>query len=291
MGSAQLLLTVGAHVLLAGIVIRAVSRPTRMQDIEAFASRYGVALTPVAHPIVDRYLHHVRRYRIVGAYVCFVAGVSQVEPLFIHRWSPVGAVTIALAGYLIGAILAEARRPALRTVTQHRARLGVRRVEHYVAPRTALWVRLVPILSLAATAVYLAAPAGHHEPRPAPASGLVLSLMSVVAALGVTRLQREIAERPQPIDEELAAVDTGIRIAAMHAVSGAGVGLLLLLLASHVWWLSYYSMLTPWWMGMAVSGLATVVAARYWLVMMSPARERLSHLTTPRTGGATREPA
>lgn len=66
-----------------------------MHDIEAFASRYDVALTPVARPIVDHYLHHVRRYRIVGAYVCFVAGMSQVEPL-IRRWPAVGAVTIAL---------------------------------------------------------------------------------------------------------------------------------------------------------------------------------------------------
>jgi len=84
-----------------------------------------------------------------------------------------------------------------------------------------------------------------HAETPSDVSALlvlVASALLVVVAFAVDRLLQAIVARPQPaINAELMAADDAIRASSIHALSGAGVGLVLVGIGAVLFALQYAS--------------------------------------------------
>lgn len=201
--------------------------PVTRGRLEAFARTFGVHLTPQNSPPLIRYLERTRRYRSLGG----VAG--WMLALLLPAWVafPLDTWAGGIAGYLVGALLAELRTAAFPPSDRRTASLETRRVADYVS-RSA---RLAPAV-LTATALLLLACALRYPQR---AEG-VGHVNVVAATIGVAALagllvvaRRAIAQRPQRVAApDLLAADDAIRASSMQTISGAGTALLLLALSA-----------------------------------------------------------
>jgi hypothetical protein len=193
---------------------------------------HGLTITPQNRPIIRRYLLRGRRIRAAGAVLGYVSfGIYD----FYSRGAelPFGWVTATFAGYLLGAGAAEvwAMRPERDSVRT--ASLAPREITDYVPRWAVIGVRVVPVATVIAAALWPImpdgpAPAARIEPQPDLGSIIVWAVGSVVLALFVGATARRCVTRPQPAgSEELVTVDDAIRSTALHGLHGAGLALIL----------------------------------------------------------------
>src|ERR1700736_931384 len=235
--------TPGAALLVWGLVLAV--RPPSPRSLARGAAPYGLRLTDVNRSLVSRYLQRTGSLQLVGAGLgwigtgLFIGGIGQFVPLF---GIP---LLMAIAGYLLGAVIAEAaflgRFGAQSGVRS--ASLTPRALLDYV-PVLSVWaLRILPAVLMVLAVVYVVAP--KHAPTPGDASvPLVLgaSALLIVVALAVERLLQVIVARPQPAtDADLMAADDAIRASSIHALSGAGVGLVLVGIGAVLFALQYAS--------------------------------------------------
>lgn len=195
---------------------------------ERWAPEVGLQLTPRSEGLIRSYINRTRVFRIAGGLIGFASpliysGYRQ-EPMP----EPLNSYLLALAGYLVGALLAELtfKRPRPQRAT---ATLAPRELPQYLPRGLSQALRAGAVLALALVGVYLLVPA--REPRVEVARLAGWVLLPVLVAMGVEMLQRYIVRRPQPLAEtDLVAADDAIRSASVHALAGAGIGLQLLLL-------------------------------------------------------------
>lgn len=195
--------------------------------VDEWASATGVVVSSRNLPHVVRYLDRSRRVRRIGALVGFaspwiLAAVSGIE-IDEGAW----AVTLLLAGYLLGAVAAEISIERADE-GQPAAFVHARRLDDYL-PR---WVvglqRALGVASLALLVPYaMAMPADELE-LPSIAVVTSFGIGGAAIAVIVEALQRHIIGRRQSFaDIDDVAVDDAMRSTSLHVVAGAGLALLI----------------------------------------------------------------
>lgn len=229
--------------LVWGLVLAVVPPSQRM--LTRWAARYGLHLSDLNRSLISRYLQRTRGLQMVGAGVgwiatgLFVTGVGQFVPLF---GIP---LMMAIAGYLVSAVIAEAtflRQLGAQTGVRSAA-LTPRTLLDYV-PRLSVWaLRALPAVLIVLAVLYGLMP--KHAETPSEVSAMLVlaaSVLLVVLALGAERLLQAIVARPQSaINAELMAADDAIRASSIHALSGAGGGLVLVGIGAVLFALQYAS--------------------------------------------------
>jgi hypothetical protein len=209
-------------------------RPVTPLAAAMWAARKGLAPTP---PWVSEELRRLRVWRTVPAVLG--AGIGAGPSAAAARWFdvhgpgqaaegmvlseasmvwPFDPLTLALVGYLLGLVIAEAtrRRPAPGRPV---ARLTARIPSNYLT-RPARWVPAV-LAGLTVLAASVARAAGEAVWWPAAAA--------VILAAVVFAVQRWVVRRPQRLEEahDLHADDV-LRSSAAHGLTGASGALLLI---------------------------------------------------------------
>ncbi len=221
------LVAVGTFLLLALVAIRSQWRHRWLP--ERWAREAGLELTPRSEGLIRSYVNRTRAFRIAGGLIGFASPLIYAGYTHEPMPGPFGnTFLLALVGYLVGALLAELtfKRPRPERAS---ATLAPRELQHYLPPRLSQTLRFGAVLALALVGVYLLVPV--RQPRVDVPRLAAWALLPVVVAAGVEMLQRYIVRRPQPLAEtDLVAADDAIRSASVHALAGAGIGLLLVLL-------------------------------------------------------------
>jgi hypothetical protein len=201
-----------------------------------WAKKYGLALPPPSASMIERYLTWTRRWRMAGAFLGVLVFGKWIlldrmdDPQL--RTAP--WLILAVAGYLVGAILAEITLHGIHGIEQPEvsaASLQERRPDMYVSRSaiTVLWS--VPLLCIALVPAYLLVA---DQPHINSRLGIVAAAAfgGLVLAIIVRRLMLHVVLRPQPaMSDELQQVDNAMRSWSLHAVVGSAVALALILLS------------------------------------------------------------
>jgi hypothetical protein len=230
-----------AYLIVLGVpLVWALRRPTTTA-VTAWCARQGIPANPPAVALVRHDLFTVRVARTLGVVAGVaigygpmlaynrISGVVQADPALdplLRASSRVpnlfDPLTLALVGYLIGALVAERRRRSALAAEGSGAALDTRRVETYTAP-LARWLPSGAaglLVVIAAFRVWIgdgadASAAGSSDVGQAALAAVVLA---VVAAI----LRHWIVRRPQrAADATQLAVDDAFRASTVHATSGA----------------------------------------------------------------------
>ena len=225
-----ILLGVSVVIAVAGFVW-ALMRPGDAR-VSRWSSHYGLALTDSNRSVVAGYLRSTRSLQVAGAALGWVS--SPVYVGLAGRPFPLGDswVMLAVAGYLIGAAVAEMTflgQPRPRS-TVRAAVLAPRTLSDYVPAATVWTIRVLPIATVIVAAIYAIAPKdAQRGVDPSVAFVIAASILVVAFAVLIEWFLRTIVRRPQPaIMNDLLAADDAIRAASIHSLSAAGVALILL---------------------------------------------------------------
>ncbi len=231
---------VGVLVVVPLALIRAY-READDELVDAWARVHDLVLTAENRPMVRWYLRTAGMLRTWGA----VAGVV-LPSAFALAWSGhfevlgvdaeggvnPGDVGWIFLGYLVGALYAEVALARPVDPTRRTASLVPRDLDDYLPRRLLLTQRWLGAAVAAGCLASLALP--YDERWIGPGAVSVVGFLAWVAAftLGLERVQRWLIRRPQPFTEpSLVAADDAIRAQSVHAVAGAGLAVLLLMLA------------------------------------------------------------
>jgi len=201
-----------------------------------WAQKYGLALSAPSASKIERYLTWTRQWRMAGAFLGVLAfgkwilldRMDYPEP-GIAPW-----LILAVAGYLIGAMVAEIALHGMHGIEQPEVSvpsLRARRPDMYVSKSaiTVLWS--VPLICIALVPAYfLVADQPHIDSR----FGIVAAAAfgGLALAVVVRRLMLHVVLRPQPaMSDELQQVDNAMRSWSLHAIVGSAVALALILLS------------------------------------------------------------
>jgi len=256
--------------LLAGTVAVRALRPVSPAELERWLQAHGLDVSAEGRAAVARYLCRSRRWRAAGFLLPFLVGstASWAWALFYAQadppepWRTLANPGFWVAGYLLGAVLAELSRPRPFPAAGGRSAALLPRQPRQYLPG---WV--LPTCWALATGAVLAALAPRWLPVQDTVtpdrSGLVLT----AAALGMTVLlqlaTRAVLGRRQPYaSAEQLAVDDALRSACLHRVAGAGLAFVLLVLAGRVWNLAVVVDLRPLRSALPVVTLVCLAAAR-----------------------------
>lgn len=221
--------------ILAAIAFWGVRRagPTAVAN---WAQKYGLALSAPSASKIERYLTWTRRWRMAGAFFGVLAfgkwilldRMDYPQP-GIAPW-----LILAVAGYLIGAMVAEIALHGIHGLEQPEvsvASLQERRPDMYVSKSASTVLLSVPLISIALVPAYfLVADQPHIDSR----FGIVAAAAvgSLVLAVVVRRLMRHVVLRPQPaMSDEEQQVDNAMRSWSLLAIVGSAVALALILLS------------------------------------------------------------
>jgi hypothetical protein len=224
-----ILLAVSAVVGLAAVVFAA-RRPVERR-MEVWAGRFGLRLTDSNRALVATYLRRTRSLRAVGGVIGWLASPAYVA--LTDRPFPLGgnALALALGGYLLGAVVAEATFLPRRRGKQdpRSASLVPRSLEDYVSPIRLWSLRLLALPTVALAVLYAVVPRQPGQPvDPSVPYVFAVAVAIVAFAVAVEAILRAIVARPQPaMSDELVAADDAIRASSIHALSGAAMGMLL----------------------------------------------------------------
>jgi hypothetical protein len=202
--------------------------------LERWSHVYGVSLTEGSRPIAATYLRRTKRIRTVGALAGLVASVLYVtltdggqSNSFVGN-----GLFLAVVGYLLGTVVAEALVPRPTRADIRTASLVPRTLRDYLPGYAVAALRVLPVVSVALVPIFMVM----KDPPISNVSKLgfaVTSAALLVMALGVELMQRLIVNRPQPaLTPDLLEADDAIRSASVHALAGGGVALSLI-------WLTY----------------------------------------------------
>ena len=199
-------------------------RTTRTEEAEEWAAAHGVTLTQETRELVDRYLYRSRKFKLTGAVIGIVLPLGSGLP---------GAEMIA--GYLAGALLAEAKQPRLTPGEHPTASLVPRSLDDYLPSFVIPVLRSSIVVAALLGAAYLFGP--RRTPEPDLDAGFAIAFVAALfVPLAVEGFLRKIVGRPQATgDAHLIAVDDAIRSSSLHAVGGAGVAIVLLIIGGIAW--------------------------------------------------------
>jgi hypothetical protein len=262
----------GAVLTLVALVL-AVMAPSRTR-LEAWARRYGFGLTAGNRPVVTRYLRKTRTLQAAGAGIGFLA--SPIYVGILGRPFPLGDswVALAIGGYLVATVVAEATSLRSRTPTTVRgAALVPRSLADYI-PMAAIWaIRILPLVSFGLAVLHGVVPKDPQRPLdPSLTFLLVASAVLVAFAIAIETTLRAIVARPQPamIENPLEA-DDAVRASSIHGLSAAAVALMLLTVgwelvsAGEVTSVTLLSQVLPW-----LGVLTDVSALGAWIFLGHP---------------------
>jgi hypothetical protein len=198
--------------------------------VERWAESYGASTDGENRGSIERYVTRTRRLRSLSA----LSGVV-LETLIHDRFAQppdwVNGITFAVAGYLIGAVIAEMTlSPPIRG-KEPMAVLSPRSIGAYL-PRYAIAALVaLPLFSTALVPVF----AWLSPPRRAGLADVPAlagaCAVGVLFAIVVGFAMRAVVRRPQPAASvDFIALDDAIRSSSLHALAGAAVALQLLLL-------------------------------------------------------------
>jgi hypothetical protein len=202
---------------------------------------HAVVVDDENRAVIRRYLLHGRRIRTSGALSGLIAYVIYTS--MSSNDLPFGWIAATFGGYLLGAAAAEAwaLRPQRGSVRS--ASLSPRSINDYVPRLAVLFVRLVPVMTVAALVI---APTMTYQFGPGPEFdgpdstrewGALIgwTIGSIVLAILVEVTARRIVRRPQPItSENLVAADDAIRSTSLHCLIGAGLAMMLGILSRNL---------------------------------------------------------
>jgi hypothetical protein len=212
------------------------------EQLVRWAQARGLELTPDNRPVVVRYLRRARWLPVVGALVAVL--LPTVVELVLHgelvilgfhsdgSGAPYAGPIEAYIGYLLGALCAELSLARPMGATRRAASLTPRELTDYL-PR-----RLLRAQRLLGVAVVVGVPVTGLVPYPPAAADVDWSALAIGAAafgafaVGLEALERWVVRRPQPFTSpSLVAADDAIRAQSVHAIAGAGLALLLVVLS------------------------------------------------------------
>jgi hypothetical protein len=270
----------GAAMLITGLILGGL--PPTGRSLDRWASRYGLALVPTNQALVRRYRRRTRSFRWIGAGVAWLSTGSIVvlSGLYIPVFGSWLLVTIA--GYMVGDVIAELTfmRPAGTPGAIRAASLERRNLPNYVPPFSIWTLRLLPLVMIALSALYLAAPKLPANPGdPSLATVVGVTAFLILFAFASEQVLRVIVARPQPaLSAELVAADDAIRASSIHALTAAGICVSLVGIAATFFWFGYAlsneSLHQPLSM---VGTLVIVFAVVCWWFLGQPRKWRVQH--------------
>jgi hypothetical protein len=230
-----------ALVLAVAIPVQ-VFRAYRRDDalVDRWARERGLALTPENRATVARYLRRARVYRTWGG----VAGAvlpSLIEYAVSGRVqvlgfgtdgdsAPLGFGSI-FVGYLVGALCAELSLPRPAHGARRAASLSPRELEAYLPRRVIVAQRLASAALAVGLIVLGVVPYPESSSTPSVLSLALGAVVALAFGAGLEAVERWLVRRPQPFTSPaLVTADDAIRSQSIHAVAGAGLALLLLML-------------------------------------------------------------
>lgn len=211
-------------VVLIGLTRRAGANDA---DLTRWAGAAGVELTSQNAAVVQRYLIWHRHSRRVGALVGFISPwlYSSISGATFDEGA--WALTLMLAGYLVGALVAEVGVHRVRE-TETTAVMRPRRLVDYLSVRVLTLQRALGVI-----AVTMILPYGLFQPDadtdlPGVGSIALYALGGASIAAAVEMIERRIVARRQSLaDITDVEVDDAMRSTSIHTVAGAGLALLI----------------------------------------------------------------
>jgi hypothetical protein len=236
-----IVLTPGVGLLVWGLVL--LGRGPNGKSLEKWAARYSLTLTDTNRLFVARYLRRTRGSRIIGAGLGWL--LSPVLLALIQQGIPLfgGSILVAIFGYILGALVAETTfaRPFRMPSGERLASLAPRVLVDYV-PLLSIWSLCVLAATNIGLALLFAAIPKHPHTPGDPSLALVIGSAVLLGffTFAVVRILHLIVARPQPAtDADLVAADDAIRASTIHALSGAGIGMLLVGMGAELFWLQF----------------------------------------------------
>jgi len=211
-----------------------------------FAAAHNLALTPVSGRYVVGYLVRNLRWRRWGGLVGLALGLV-LSNAFIHTSTTttnVGDDTTVTSthtnhslswflligiGYFGGALVAEWRSGASITGTRRTASLQVRDARDYLDPT----FRRTTYGALAAGVILVSAAAAWPGYRPSTSLPQRIALLAVLLLVVViSRVATQwVAQRPQPLDDDLLTAREAVRTSCVNLLGGIGVAFAWLVLS------------------------------------------------------------
>ena len=224
----RVLLGVSVVAVTAAVVVAA--RPPGEARLQRWATRFGLALTRGNRPVLSAYLRRTQLLRALGAGLGWLGNPAWIAVRGHELPHGGNSVALAIGGYLLGAVVAEATLPRRRSAAGARvASLVPRTLGDYLPPVSVSALRLLPFAAVALTVLY--AVLARHPRIPLDygvAFMVVLAGALVVFAAAVEAVLRWIVTRPQPLTApDLLAADDAVRAGSIHALAGAALAMLL----------------------------------------------------------------
>lgn len=210
--------------------------------------------TPGARRHVRDWVGRTRTYRAAGFFVPVLwgnvaawaintSGLPPGDPVrdrlleAAGGW-PLDGWTAPIAGYAIGALVAEMRRraPAAPAATVRRADLRPRRPAAYMQPLARWGPRVLAVAALLVAGVT----AVWADPSPtiaavAPSSAMVAIVAGLVLAATETARWLVVRHRQAGGDQDAVALDDAARSTTVHAISGSAIAIIGQPLGQHLW--------------------------------------------------------
>jgi hypothetical protein len=213
-----------------------------MLQVAEWARARELELTPENRPVVARYLRRARALRAGGVLVGLL--LPTLVELVLHgrllvlgfysdgSGAPYAAPLEAYIGYLVGAVCAELSMARPRDPARRSASLVPRELEDYLPRRLLLAQRALGVAVVFGTLVMGLVPFPPGTSGPSWSQQVTGAVLFAAFAIGLEVLERWIVRRPQPYTSpSLVAADDAIRAQSVHALSGSGLALLLVLLS------------------------------------------------------------
>lgn len=244
-------------VVVAVALIRAY-REVDEDFVHEWADAHALTLTTANRPLVWWYLRNARVLRTWGVLAALVLPQLAVFALGYQAGDGLDSWWVVIfAGHLAGALYAEValRRP---TPTSRRvASLERREVGQYLPMRLRVAPILVTAMVLVAAAVAWSAGLDSSDAR----ETLVAGAAAVVVTLAIMAAQRWVVRRPQPFAAaDLVAADDAIRSQSVHMLAGSGTAVLLSLLGTVCWTVTFAADGATGWIASAVGVLSLPLA-------------------------------
>jgi hypothetical protein len=304
-GVFALLVLLVAFIALAFVVRLGRMRRDDLPESVTWAREHGLVLTASSQPFVAAYLATGRQLRRVCGFGGLVVAASVTAATGIDLHVP-GLVWI-LVGYLVGCFWAEVALTRLPTGTQRTASLVPRRVRDHLPRRMVTAQVVFPAVSFVLAVVAVVLLDDHHsatQPVLTTASfnvtttaavlraGVVGSaVLSVAAMSGVWALQRHLIRRPRPVvAPDLLAADDAMRISSTHLLSGSGLCIVSLLVATQLVCISLATH-GPWSALSVIGGLLALLVAWFVFAMWRNRPWQVRELGVSAAVGAAAEPS
>ena len=282
-GLPEMLLIIGL-LALVGVAAWLVFRDGRRDsEVDDWARRHGLELTPSSRPWIDEYLMVGRNLRQVGGLGGLILAMSVTAATGLDL--RVSGLVWVLLGYLVGSLWAELALTRLPLGTRRAASLLTRRLGDYLPTRMRVTQVVAPVLAVALGALATVAYRWHRDWElsrlTSDGSGLVVSsphltdellhsgariaaVMAPAIMLVVWLAQRYLIGRPQPmVEPSLVAADDALRSSSTHLLGASGLAAVWLLIGGQFGYLLSTSVdrSDPWAALFGIGGIASFAAA------------------------------